>query len=158
MPEVLTTEPVPRIHEHSSHSSFGCSGSFGCGFRSGGLGGFPLGFFLGQARGHLSLGSSNSLGLQLLGREAVEKRDDDKKRYGGKGVRQAVEAVNGEIYDAIGGREAEDQLALDKTLIELDGTPTKARLGANALPRACACPSTPPPHSAGAGSSCPRTP
>jgi enolase len=65
--------------------------------------------------------------------EAVEKRDGDKKRYGGKGVRQAVDAVNNEIFDAISGREAEDQLALDRTLIELDGTPNKGRLGANAI-------------------------
>src|SRR5262245_54410842 len=65
--------------------------------------------------------------------EAVEKRDGDKKRYGGKGVRQAVDAVNGEIYDAVGGRDAEDQLALDKALIELDGTANKSRLGANAI-------------------------
>src|SRR5262245_17154902 len=61
--------------------------------------------------------------------EAVEKRDGDKKRYGGKGVLQAVAAVNGEIFDAISGRDAEDQLALDRAMIELDGTPNKARLG-----------------------------
>jgi enolase len=65
--------------------------------------------------------------------EAVELRDGDKKRYGGKGVRKAVEAVNGEIFDALSGRDAEDQLALDRAMIELDGTPNKARLGANAI-------------------------
>ena len=65
--------------------------------------------------------------------EAVELRDGDKKRYGGKGVRKAVEAVNGEIFDALSGREVEDQLALDRTMIELDGTPNKGRLGANAI-------------------------
>ena len=65
--------------------------------------------------------------------EAVEKRDGDKKRYGGKGVLQAVEAVNGEIYDALSGSDAEDQRRIDKLLIELDGTPNKARLGANAI-------------------------
>lgn len=65
--------------------------------------------------------------------EAVELRDGDKKRYGGKGVLKAVEAVNGEIYDALAGFDAEDQLHVDRTMIELDGTPNKARLGANAI-------------------------
>src|ERR671927_672671 len=65
--------------------------------------------------------------------EAVEKRDGDKARYNGKGVRQAVEAVNGEIYDALAGVDAEDQRRIDKLLIELDGTPNKGRLGANAI-------------------------
>ncbi|WP_374470554.1 phosphopyruvate hydratase [Phenylobacterium sp.] len=65
--------------------------------------------------------------------EAVEKRDGEKGRYGGKGVRQAVEAVNGEIYDALAGMDAEDQRRIDRTLIELDGTPNKSRLGANAI-------------------------
>jgi enolase len=65
--------------------------------------------------------------------EAVEKRDGDKRRYGGKGVTQAVDAVNGEIFDALSGTDAEDQRRLDKMLIELDGTPNKSRLGANAI-------------------------
>jgi enolase len=65
--------------------------------------------------------------------EAVELRDGDKSRYGGKGVRRAVDAVNGEIFDALSGLEAADQLALDRQLIELDGTPNKSRLGANAI-------------------------
>jgi enolase len=65
--------------------------------------------------------------------EAVEKRDGDKGRYLGKGVRAAVDAVNGEIFDALSGREAGDQLALDRVLIDLDGTPNKGRLGANAI-------------------------
>jgi enolase len=65
--------------------------------------------------------------------EAVELRDGDKKRYLGKGVRKAVEAVNGEIFDALAGFDAEEQLALDRTLIELDGTKNKKRLGANAI-------------------------
>jgi len=65
--------------------------------------------------------------------EAVEKRDGDKSRYGGKGVLAAVEAVNGEIYDALSGFDAEDQRRLDQRLIELDGTSNKARLGANAI-------------------------
>ena len=65
--------------------------------------------------------------------EAVEKRDGDKSRYGGKGVLAAVDAVNGEIYDALSGFEAEDQRRLDTLLIELDGTPNKSRLGANAI-------------------------
>ena len=65
--------------------------------------------------------------------EASEKRDGDKARYGGKGVLKAVEAVNGEIYDALSGSDAEDQRRIDRILIDLDGTPNKARLGANAL-------------------------
>jgi enolase len=65
--------------------------------------------------------------------EAVEKRDGDKSRYLGKGVLQAVDAVNGEIYDALAGCDAEDQRRVDKLLIELDGTPNKSRLGANAI-------------------------
>jgi enolase len=65
--------------------------------------------------------------------EAVELRDGDKKRYGGKGVRKAIDAVNGEIFDALSGRDAEDQLAIDRTMIELDGTANKGRLGANAI-------------------------
>src|SRR6266446_8792814 len=65
--------------------------------------------------------------------EAVELRDGDKKRYLGKGVRMAVEAVNGEIFDAVGGMDAEAQVKIDETLIGLDGTPNKARLGANAI-------------------------
>ncbi|MFM9938816.1 MAG: phosphopyruvate hydratase [Hyphomicrobiaceae bacterium] len=65
--------------------------------------------------------------------EAVELRDGDKKRYGGKGVLKAVEAVNGEIFDALSGRDAEDQRGLDAALIALDGTKNKSRLGANAI-------------------------
>jgi enolase len=65
--------------------------------------------------------------------EAVEKRDGDKGRYLGKGVTQAVAAVRGEIAQAIVGHEAEDQQELDATLIELDGTENKSRLGANAI-------------------------
>ncbi len=65
--------------------------------------------------------------------EAVELRDGDKARYGGKGVRKAVDAVNGEIFDALGGMDAEAQAKIDETLIALDGTPNKGRLGANAI-------------------------
>ena len=65
--------------------------------------------------------------------EAVERRDGDKGRYLGKGVLGAVAAVNGEIFDALSGFDAEDQRRLDTTLIELDGTKNKARLGANAI-------------------------
>jgi enolase len=65
--------------------------------------------------------------------EAVEKRDGDKKRYAGKGVLKAVEAVNGELFDALAGMDAEDQRRIDKTMIELDGTANKSRLGANAI-------------------------
>src|ERR1700681_4369209 len=65
--------------------------------------------------------------------EAVELRDGDKTRYLGKGVRKAIDAVNGEIFDALGGMEAQSQAKIDETLIALDGTPNKARLGANAI-------------------------
>ena len=65
--------------------------------------------------------------------EAVELRDGDPKRFGGKGVRRAIEAVNGEIFDALSGFDAEDQLGIDRAMIALDGTPNKARLGANAI-------------------------
>ena len=65
--------------------------------------------------------------------EAVEQRDGGKQRYCGKGVRKAVDAVNGEIADAMIGMDAEDQAAIDAELIELDGTPNKERLGANAI-------------------------
>ena len=64
--------------------------------------------------------------------EAVELRDGG-ARYLGKGVEHAVEAVNGELFEAIGGMEAEDQIHIDRTMIELDGTPNKKRLGANAI-------------------------
>jgi enolase len=64
--------------------------------------------------------------------EAVEKRDGG-PRFGGRGVRQAVEAANGEIFDALSGFDAENQLAIDRVLVELDGTPNKGRLGANAI-------------------------
>ena len=65
--------------------------------------------------------------------EAVELRDGDPNRYGGKGVLQAVRNVNGEIAGALRGTEADDQAAVDRRLIDLDGTPNKARLGANAI-------------------------
>jgi enolase len=65
--------------------------------------------------------------------EAVELRDNDARRYNGKGVLAAVESVNGEIYDALSGMDAEEQLVIDRTMIELDATPNKSRLGANAI-------------------------
>jgi len=65
--------------------------------------------------------------------EAVELRDGDKKRYGGKGVLKACESVNGEIFDALSGMDAEDQFLIDNTMIGLDGTGNKGRLGANAI-------------------------
>ena len=65
--------------------------------------------------------------------EAVELRDGDAGRYGGKGVQRAVEAVNHEILDVISGLDADDQVQIDGLLAELDGTPNKARLGANAI-------------------------
>jgi len=65
--------------------------------------------------------------------EAVELRDGDPARYGGKGVLRACAAVDGEIFDALSGMDAEDQADIDAAMIELDGTPNKARLGANAI-------------------------
>ena len=65
--------------------------------------------------------------------EAVERRDGDKARYGGKGVLGAVAAVNGEIFDILSGAEAQDQRRVDNLLIDLDGTANKSRLGANAV-------------------------
>ena len=65
--------------------------------------------------------------------EAVERRDGDKSRYKGKGVLEAVAAVNGEIAEALVGFDATEQVAIDGTMIELDGTDNKARLGANAI-------------------------
>lgn len=66
-------------------------------------------------------------------REALELRDGDPKRYGGKGVLRAVEHVNGEIAEEISGADARDQVLIDRILVELDGTPNKGRLGANAI-------------------------
>jgi enolase len=65
--------------------------------------------------------------------EAIELRDGDKSRYQGKGVEKAVDAVNGEIFDALSGMDAEDQRGIDAALIKLDGTANKKRLGANAI-------------------------
>ena len=81
------------------------------------------------ASGRAAVPSGASTGAH----EAVELRDGDPKRYGGKGVRKAVEAVNGEIFDALSGMDATDQVRLDTLMIELDGTPNKSRLGANAI-------------------------
>jgi enolase len=65
--------------------------------------------------------------------EAVELRDGDKKRYGGKGVRNAIAAVTGELFDLLSGLDARDQPKIDQAMIDLDGTPNKGRLGANAI-------------------------
>jgi enolase len=72
-------------------------------------------------------------GASTGSREAIELRDGDAKRYGGKGVLKAVEYVNTEVSEAIAGLDASEQAFIDKTLIDLDGTENKARLGANAL-------------------------
>jgi enolase len=80
-------------------------------------------------RGRAAVPSGASTGAH----EANELRDGDKSRYGGKGVLKAVEAINGELYDALAGFEAEEQRLIDKAMIELDGTPNKSRLGANAI-------------------------
>src|SRR5208282_2344589 len=80
------------------------------------------------SRGRAGVPSGASTGTH----EAVELRDGG-KRYLGKGVRKAVEAVNGEIFDALSGMDAEAQVKIDDIMIALDGTPNKARLGANAI-------------------------
>src|SRR3954470_431962 len=77
------------------------------------------------SRGRAAVPSGASTGAH----EAVELRDGDKARYLGKGVRKAITAVNGEIFDAVGGMDAEMQAKIDETMIALDGTPNKARLG-----------------------------
>ena len=81
------------------------------------------------AMGRAAVPSGASTGAH----EAVELRDGDKKRYGGKGVLKAVGAVNGEIMDLLSGLDGLDQIKIDRALIELDGTPNKGRLGANAI-------------------------
>ena len=83
----------------------------------------------GGARGRAGVPSGASTGAH----EAVELRDGDKKRYGGKGVLKAVAAVNGKIREALSGVDAGDQAAVDRRMIELDGTANKGRLGANAI-------------------------
>jgi enolase len=82
-----------------------------------------------ESRGRAAVPSGASVGTY----EAVELRDGDKSRYLGKGVRKAIDAVNGEIGDAIRGKQAEAQVEIDETLVALDGTPNKGRLGANAI-------------------------
>ena len=81
------------------------------------------------AMGRAAVPSGASTGAH----EAVELRDGDKARYGGKGVLKAVAAVNGEIMDLLSGLDALEQIKIDRALIELDGTPNKGRLGANAI-------------------------
>jgi enolase len=83
----------------------------------------------GGSLGRAAVPSGASTGIN----EAVELRDGDKGRFGGKGVRHAVEAVDGEIAAALRGLDAADQAAIDRTLVDLDGTPNKGRLGANAI-------------------------
>jgi enolase len=81
------------------------------------------------AQGRAAVPSGASTGMH----EALEMRDGDQARYGGKGVIQAVENVNTELAEALVGKDATDQVALDQFMIELDGTRTKSRLGANAI-------------------------
>jgi enolase len=83
----------------------------------------------GGALGRAAVPSGASTGA----REAIELRDGDRSRYQGKGVLRAVEAVNGELCEALLGRDATEQALLDRTMIELDGTENKGRLGANAV-------------------------
>src|SRR3989442_11712267 len=82
--------------------------------------------------GARGFGASPS-GASTGSREALELRDGDPKRYFGKGVTKAVGNINGEIARALVDRDADDQAALDRRMIDLDGTPTKSRLGANAI-------------------------
>ncbi|MGQ0527472.1 MAG: phosphopyruvate hydratase [Alphaproteobacteria bacterium] len=81
------------------------------------------------AMGRAAVPSGASTGVH----EAVELRDGDKSKYGGKGVLKAISYVNGEIFKALNGKNAEDQAGIDKIMINLDGTENKARLGANAI-------------------------
>jgi enolase len=81
------------------------------------------------AEGRAAVPSGASTGAH----EAAELRDNDKTRYGGKGVLQAVDFAEGEIADALRGLEAAEQLEIDERMIDLDGTPNKSRLGANAI-------------------------
>ncbi|MCW5699612.1 MAG: phosphopyruvate hydratase [Rhodospirillales bacterium] len=81
------------------------------------------------AMGRAAVPSGASTGAH----EAVELRDGDKGRYGGKGVSKAVSNVNGEVFEAIRGLEGTDQILVDETMIDLDGTPNKGRIGANAI-------------------------
>jgi len=81
------------------------------------------------AMGRAAVPSGASTGAH----EAVELRDGDKTRYGGKGVQKAVQSVNGEIFDVVSGLDAEDQAMIDEAMIDLDGTENKGRLGANAI-------------------------
>src|SRR4029077_13980735 len=81
------------------------------------------------AMGRAAVPSGASTGAH----EAVELRDGDKKRYLGKGVQKAVAAVDGEIFDALRDHAVEEQVQIDQIMIDLDGTPNKSRLGANAI-------------------------
>ncbi|MBK18934.1 MAG: phosphopyruvate hydratase [Rhodospirillaceae bacterium] len=81
------------------------------------------------ASGRAAVPSGASTGIH----EAVELRDGDKERFGGKGVQKAVDAINGEIFDALSGLDAEDQVEIDSTMWSLDGEANKSRLGANAI-------------------------
>ena len=81
------------------------------------------------AMGRAAVPSGASTGAH----EAVERRDGDKSRYMGKGVLEAVEAVNGELAEELVGYDATEQVGIDRTMIEMDGTPNKGRLGANAI-------------------------
>lgn len=97
------------------------------------------------ATGRAAVPSGASTGAH----EAVELRDGDNARFGGKGVRKAVENVETEICTALRGRDAANQIEIDQIMIELDGTPNKSRLGANAiLAASLATPRPPPPISA----------
>src|ERR1700693_2508004 len=80
------------------------------------------------SKGRAAVPSGASTGAH----EAVELRDGDNSRYGGKGVREAIDYAEGEILMAVRGMDATGQVQIDETLIDLDGTPNKSRIGANA--------------------------
>jgi len=81
------------------------------------------------SQGRAAVPSGASTGVH----EALELRDNDKKRFGGKGTLKAVANVNGPIAKSLAGKEAENQSAIDKNMLDLDGTPNKSKLGANAI-------------------------
>src|SRR5215469_6761628 len=83
----------------------------------------------GGASGRAAVPSGASTGTH----EAVELRDGDAARFGAKGVRQAIANIEGEILEALSGIDASEQIQIDETMIDLDGTPNKGRLGANAI-------------------------
>src|SRR5215471_1460081 len=117
MPATITKVQARQVLDSRGNPTVEADVYVGCGAQGDG------------ARGRAAVPSGASTGEH----EALELRDGDKAKYLGKGVLKAVGNVNGEIAKAVAGLDAADQRALDKKMIELDGTPTKSRLGANAI-------------------------